>query len=325
MVQLAFAFVALTLLQVSIHASPILNKRIAQVTIDAVSTWEAACDAAGGGLQCNPLAVAAAATLLAAAPSCGQQNAADSFVTFAKTLKNNAQMISLAQIFVQQPRNTPSGQAVPYCQQAPVNSELDGLFQCQFSGADLTTFVGGLPVGAPGTVPFQHNGVVSPPGSCKANPTGPIAAGTQLLNITTNPNAPGANDSPPPAAPTSVSGPSPTAVPTSAASPAPASLATGSFQLKNGQAAQQLNAQFAALTPDSPCTSGENACVGSDFAQCVGGNFVTQSCGATLMCAALPLINSAGTSITCTTQADAVTRIANTGATGGLTGSSGSG
>lgn len=65
-------------------------------------------DAAGGGLQCNPLAVAAAATLLAAAPSCGQQNAADSFVTFAKTLKNNAQMISLAQIFVQQPRNTVS-------------------------------------------------------------------------------------------------------------------------------------------------------------------------------------------------------------------------
>jgi hypothetical protein len=105
-----------------------------------------------------------------------------------------------------------------------------------------------------------------------------------------------------------------------------------------------LNAQFATLTADSTCTcmysrsstaairhsislffffytAGENSCVGDAFAQCVGGKFVTESCGATLICAALPLVNSAGTSITCTTQADALARIANTGATGGLTGS----
>lgn len=47
---------------------------------------------------------------------------------------------------------------------------------------------------------------------------------------------------------------------------------------------------------------------------------MTEACAPSLVCAALPLVNSAGTSITCTTSADAATRIAATGATGGLTG-----
>ena len=68
-------------------------------------------------------------------------------------------------------------------------------------------------------------------------------------------------------------------------------------------------------------TEGSEACVGSDFAQCVDGKWETQSCGSTLQCFALPLVNKAGTSITCTTQSDAASRIANTGATGGVTGS----
>jgi hypothetical protein len=68
--------------------------------------------------------------------------------------------------------------------------------------------------------------------------------------------------------------------------------------------------------------AGEIACVGSSFAQCVGGKFVTTSCGA-LKCAALPLVNAPGTSITCTTEADAAARIAATGATGGVTGAGG--
>lgn len=48
---------------------------------------------------------------------------------------------------------------------------------------------------------------------------------------------------------------------------------------------------------------------------------MTSSCGSGLICAALPLVNSPGTSITCTTTADANARIAATGAQGGLTGS----
>jgi hypothetical protein len=66
--------------------------------------------------------------------------------------------------------------------------------------------------------------------------------------------------------------------------------------------------------------AGDQACIGSGFAQCVNGKFVVTPCGATLTCAALPLVNKPGTSITCTTQADAATRIKATGATGGITG-----
>ena len=44
-------------------------------------------------------------TLLAAGGNCDQQNAADAMVDLAKQLDNNADMIRLAQIFVQQPRN----------------------------------------------------------------------------------------------------------------------------------------------------------------------------------------------------------------------------
>ncbi|KAJ7640125.1 hypothetical protein B0H17DRAFT_1149125 [Mycena rosella] len=73
------------------------------------------------------------------------------------------------------------------------------------------------------------------------------------------------------------------------------------FDLANGQAAIALNAQFQTLTADSPCTAPQDACVNQGFAHC----------------AALPLVNSAGTSITCTTQADLDARIAATGATSG--------
>ena len=50
-------------------------------------------------------------------------------------------------------------------------------------------------------------------------------------------------------------------------------------------------------------------CIDGGFAQCVGGTFVNLGCGATLQCFALPLVNSAGTSIACTTEADAAARI----------------
>ncbi|EIN07248.1 hypothetical protein PUNSTDRAFT_135934 [Punctularia strigosozonata HHB-11173 SS5] len=99
-----------------------------------------------------------------------------------------------------------------------------------------------------------------------------------------------------------------------------ASEKRAAFTLQNGKDAQALNAKFATLTPSSACTDGENACVQGQFAQCANGKFVTFPCAATLKCVALPLVNSAGTSITCSTDADAAQRIANTGATGGVTG-----
>jgi hypothetical protein len=86
------------------------------------------------------------------------------------------------------------------------------------------------------------------------------------------------------------------------------------FDLKNGQDAIALNDGFKSLTPDSACTAGQDACVNQQFAQCVSGKFVLQPCAGGTICAALPNVNSAGTSITCTTQADLDARLAATGA-----------
>ena len=76
---------------------------------------------------------------------------------------------------------------MPYCQSAPKNAELDGLFQCQFEGANQKTFVGGLALGAAGTIPFGHSAPLAVLGSCPANTAGPIADGTQLTDVTQDP------------------------------------------------------------------------------------------------------------------------------------------
>jgi hypothetical protein len=165
-----------------------------------------------GSARCNELSVASFQTLLANAGPCDQQNAADKLVDFSKQL-NSQEMIDLARIFCQQPRNSvsphpayqmhffftkpkkiivqPNSVSIPYCQQPPKNAELNGLFQCQFVGSKSSVFVGNLAVGAPGTIPFGKNAPLSPPGSCPAHPQGPIADGTQLSDIVTTPFASG--------------------------------------------------------------------------------------------------------------------------------------
>lgn len=322
MVQLSLLFLGLVT-AASVQGAPMLSKRIAQVISASTAKWEQACLAAGGGQQCNPLSIAAFTTLLAAAGPCDQQNAADNMMDLGKKL-NSAQMITLTQIFTQQPRNTPNSVAVPYCQNAPRNAELNGLFQCQYQGANQKVFVGGVAVGGAGTIPFGHNAPLSPPGSCPANPAGPIADGTQLVDLTQNPgvgNNPATGNAPTPPVKSAPS-PAKTQTPVGNAAPAPAPPAggAGGFKLQNGQDAQALNKKFAGLNTSSPCTAGENACVNGGFAQCVGGKFAVTGCSPTLICAALPLVNSRGTSITCTTQADALARIQATGATGGISG-----
>src|SRR6185369_4701823 len=61
--------------------------------------------AAGGGQKCNPVSQIAFTSLLAAGKNCDQQDAADQMIDLAKQLNNDAEMIRLAQLFVQQPRN----------------------------------------------------------------------------------------------------------------------------------------------------------------------------------------------------------------------------
>ncbi|KLO18041.1 hypothetical protein SCHPADRAFT_886494 [Schizopora paradoxa] len=356
------------------YGAPVqISKRIAQVIADSTAKWEQACLTAGGSQQCNPLSITAFTTLLAAAGPCDQQNAADQMIDLAKQLNNDADMIKFTQIFAQQPRNTPDSLAVPYCQQAPQNQELNGLFQCQYQGANQKLFVGNIAVGGQGTIPFGQNSPLSPAGSCAANPNGPIADGSQLTDITDDPgvgstggssnssdsgndsgntgdsgddsgDVSDSGDSSTDSGSTSDSGDSgddsgdstddsgdssdnsgddssDTGDSSDSSDSSDTGSSTSSFALSNGQEAQQLNSQFASLDASSSCQAGENACVNGQFAQCVGGSFVLESCAATTQCFALPLVNSAGTSITCTTQSDAESRIAATGATGGLTGS----
>ncbi|KAM5544467.1 hypothetical protein V8D89_002127 [Ganoderma adspersum] len=336
MVQLSSALLlTLSALSLHVHGAPI-HKRIAQVIADSTALWEKACIAAGGAEQCNPISVTAFTTLLAAAGPCEQQDSADAMVDLAKTLNTDADMIKFAQIFAQQPRNTPNSVAVPYCQSAPKNAELDGLFQCQFQGADQQTFVGGLALGAAGTIPFGLSAPLSPLGACPANPTGPIADGTQLTDITQDPGLGNIltdsdcsdDDSDSSAAATTTEAATKTtkasATTTSAASSSSTSTSSSSssnFQLQNALDAQKLNAQFITLTADATCADGDQACVGGAFAMCVQGKFVSMGCAATTQCFALPLVNKAGTSLACTTQDDAAARIAAPGATGGVTGS----
>lgn len=57
--------------------------------------------------------------------------------------------------------------------------------------------------------------------------------------------------------------------------------------------------------------------IGGSFAKRISSSFVLQSC---LTCAALPLVKSPGTAVTCTTLSEAEARIAAPDAAGGLTG-----
>ena len=237
---------------------------------------------------------------------------------------------------------------MPYCQSAPKNAELAGLFQCQFQGADQQTFVGGLALGAAGTIPFGLSAPLSPLGACPANPAGPIADGAQLTDVTQDPglgNIPSESDcgddddndsstgtaaaTSTEAAATTTKAAATTSAVAAAASTVSTSTSTSSssssnIQLQNALSAQKLNAHFSTLTSSSSstsCSEGDQACVDGAFAMCVGGKFVSMGCAAPTRCFALPLVNKAGTSLACTTQEDAEARFAVAGAMGGITGS----
>ncbi|EIM84694.1 uncharacterized protein STEHIDRAFT_140294 [Stereum hirsutum FP-91666 SS1] len=183
MVQISSFFIA-SALATGISALPV-NTFISQTISDSTTKWVAACQAAGGSDQCQTIAQTAFTTLLAAGSNCDQQNAADSMISLAKTLKNSTEMITLAQIFAQQPRNAPDSLQVPYCQTAPNNTELNGFFHCQFNSSDFTKFSGDQT----GNTPLGLS-AVDPAGSCPANPSGPVDDGVQLNTLVSSPGTP---------------------------------------------------------------------------------------------------------------------------------------
>jgi len=104
------------------------------------------------GEICGTLSGEAVTPLLAGAPECAQQDMADKIITIAKTqLQDQAvrdKLISLAKQYRQAERNTFPDYTVSsepdrnslYCQKAPKNAELAGLFQKQSSAADPKLF-----------------------------------------------------------------------------------------------------------------------------------------------------------------------------------------
>ncbi|KAF9052237.1 hypothetical protein BDZ89DRAFT_1056587 [Hymenopellis radicata] len=306
MVQVSLA--ALLLIPLASAAPLRMQKRIAQVIADSTAKWEAACIAAGGAAQCNPISQTAFTSLLAAGGNCDQQNAADSMIDLAKTLGGDAEMIRLSQLFVQQPRNAPDSLQVPYCQTAPKNAELNGLFHCQFEGSDFTKFsgdqTGNLPLGLT---------EVNPAGSCPAKTDGPVPDGVQLNTLAssgTDNTGSGAAAGDGTTTGNSTVGDTTGSTVTDSASPATST----STSTSSSSSSPPPPLKFSTLTADSACTAGESACVNGGFAQCVGGKFTVTQCAGGTQCFALPLVNSAGTSITCSTEADKDARIAATGA-----------
>lgn len=144
-------------------------------------------------------------------------------IDLAKKLKNDPEMIRLAQLFVQQPRNAPDSLQVPYCQTAPRNQELAGLFHCQFAGSKFPQFSGD----GTGNKPLG-GAAVNPAGSCPAKPDGPVPDGVQLNSLTKEPKKGGAAAAPAaaaPAAPAAANNAAP------AAAPAANVAAAGDFKL----------------------------------------------------------------------------------------------
>jgi len=173
----------------SLAATVPLEKRIAQTISDATQDWVKACTAAATKANkdnslCGSQSQKSFMTLLAAGNNCDQQDAGDDMINLAKEFGNDSEMIRLTQLFVQQPRNTPDLLQVPYCQRAPKNKELNGLFHCQFEGSKAA-FSGDQT----GNVPLGLD-KVDPVGSCLANPAGFVPAAQQLEKITQDPGVP---------------------------------------------------------------------------------------------------------------------------------------
>ncbi|KDQ61048.1 hypothetical protein JAAARDRAFT_32043 [Jaapia argillacea MUCL 33604] len=93
------------------------------------------------------------------------------------------------------------------------------------------------------------------------------------------------------------------------------------IHLQNGLAAQSLNAHFSTLTAQSTCTPSihsDPVCLGGQLAKCVDGKYKVMGCDSGTTCFALPLVNTPGTRVACTTLSDARSRIKATGAKGGM-------
>jgi len=154
----------------AVPVSGSIAKRIAQEDLPAVAqSWQDLCVKSGGdivtGAPCVKLAGQDGITaLLGAADPCAQQDNADAMIDFAKSkgVTNKQALIKNAIAYRKHPRNalnlggvTPS---TPFCQKAPKNAELDGVFNGQLDGVNPGLFGSPnfpvVPFGDPASCPF---------------------------------------------------------------------------------------------------------------------------------------------------------------------------
>ncbi|KAF8163625.1 hypothetical protein B0H34DRAFT_650233 [Crassisporium funariophilum] len=148
-----------------------------------VETWEDLCLVSGGDIfthdPCTSLAgFGGIDALLETADACDQHDIADSMITFAKSkgIKNRDSLINFALSYRRHPRHSVKILGVIpsslYCLKAPVNEELNGVYNSQFEGASRGIFGSPntpmVPFGSTGTCPFGMTADVSSCG-CVSN------------------------------------------------------------------------------------------------------------------------------------------------------------
>ena len=132
-----------------------LLKRIAQTNLTEIAqSWQNLCVVSGGHRDpnndpCVQLAgIRGLNALLAGAGPCDQQNNADSMIDFAKSpgIVNKNALIANAISYRQNPRNALNIGGVvpstPFCENAPRNPELVGVFNGQLQGVNTGLFGG---------------------------------------------------------------------------------------------------------------------------------------------------------------------------------------
>ena len=90
--------------------------------------------------------------------------------------------------------------------------------------------------------------------------------------------------------------------------------AQNAIQRQNGQDALKLDNLKQQNIEGSSCSNPGDLCVQDKVGQCVDGKIiVTASCGPTLQCQVLPLVNKRGTTVTCDTESDKIARFQQAG------------
>ncbi|KAI8923051.1 hypothetical protein BC831DRAFT_473011, partial [Entophlyctis helioformis] len=272
--------------------------------------------------ECPTASGAAISTILANAGPCDQQDAADGFIDLANKgvtdPTKRARFIRLAQQFRVHERNSVPNPCSAICERPPRNAQLLGLRQdqdpaCksppafppqQAAAASANAAQVQSNLAAVGRAAVQTGGTASP----SSPPPPPAGNGGKNAKTDTGGDKPKKDAKPA----TTAGNPSKPAS-DGAGAGSGAGIGATPFRCQNGRDAQAGQQRASSLKAKASCAGQDGLVVclaDGSVGQCANGVFVSTPCAATLSCQVLPLRNRAGTSVACTTAADASARIA---------------